>query len=186
METQNASISFTFFMWNLSIRPFPCSQWFSDGHVCGLGVCWIIGGGGGGDTGRKPCWNMITSPSKQGSRRKWIFSPQGINTLIILHVSRITPNCLRQDLQCWTLVDLTEVWTCIYRQVVFYVQLAFVAISPLIFEWSTWAVDQNDGNIIHILDDLCCSCRLTRRYFVFCVKQSPDWSQTHLQSPTLF
>lgn len=53
-------------------------------HVCGDREAGGGGGGGGGGlTGRKSCWNTITSLGKQGSSRKWILSlgPQGIDTL---------------------------------------------------------------------------------------------------------
>lgn len=61
----------------------PC-LWSQSLCVCVLGLVGG-GGGGGGVTGRKLCWNMITSSSKQGSRRKWIQRPypQGITVQIL-------------------------------------------------------------------------------------------------------
>lgn len=81
----------------LSLSVFSCScercsaaLFVVTEFVCVLGLVGGGGGGwgggvGGGVTGRKLCWNMITSSSKQGSRRKWIQRPypQGITVQIL-------------------------------------------------------------------------------------------------------
>lgn len=77
--------------WPASLSPCLFLQlWKMLGcRVCGHRVCVCVWVGWwwwwGGVTGRKLCWNMITSSSKQGSRRKWIQRPypQGITVQIL-------------------------------------------------------------------------------------------------------